>query len=44
MEVSVTERGTLYRLYKEDSLGETTEVEKEDAPNWVRDLLNKLKS
>lgn len=44
MEVNVTERGTMFRLYKEDSLGETTKVEKEDAPKWVSDLLNSLKS
>lgn len=41
-EICVTERGTMYRLYKENSLRETTKVEKEDAPKWVRDLLDKL--
>ena len=41
-EICVTERGTMYRLYKENSLRETTKVEKEDAPEWVRDLLEKL--
>ena len=41
-EMCVTERGTMYRLYKENSLRETTKVEKEDAPKWVRDLLDKL--
>lgn len=42
VEISVSERGTLYRVYKNSQLEYGIKVEKEDVPEWVRELLEKV--
>lgn len=42
-EMSVTKRGTIYRVYKNNHLGDDIKVEKDGIPVWVTDLLEKLR-
>lgn len=42
VEISVSERGTLYRVYKNRHSEYGMKVEKEDVPEWVTELLEKV--